>query len=169
MDATSRNITEITGNLIDISEKVSQGQGIMGKLFTDTLLTGQIDSASQSLRQVAFNLMEITNKINQGEGVFGRLFTDTALTQNLYRSSKNMEQITRNLQDFTASLNNDSSALHLFISDEEFADSLQHLLYRLEIGIDEATRAAESIQNSGLIRMFSKDPDEKKKGNDPGE
>jgi hypothetical protein len=41
------------------------------------------------------------------------------------------------------------------------------MLYRLEVGIEEATRAAQSIQNSGLIRMFSKDPDKKKKGEDP--
>ncbi len=163
LDQASRNINEITGNINEISEKVSRGQGIMGKLFTDTLLTGQIDSASQSLNQVAANLMEITDKINQGEGVFGRLFTDTSLTRTLYRSSRNMEEITRNLQDFTAELNNDSSALHLFIGDESFADSLQHLLDRLDAGIEEATRAAESIQNSGLIRMFSKDPEKKKK------
>jgi phospholipid/cholesterol/gamma-HCH transport system substrate-binding protein len=163
LDQTSRNISEISGNLNELSEKVSRGQGIMGKLFADTLLTGQIDSASQSLNQVATNLMEITDKVNQGEGVFGRLFTDTALTRTLYRSSRNMEEITQNLQDFTATLNNDSSALHLFLSDDAFADSLQHLLNRLEVGIDEATNAAESIQNSGLIRMFSKDPDKEKK------
>lgn len=166
---TSRNINEISGNINEISEKVSNGQGIMGKLFADTLLTGQIDSASQSLNQVATNLMEITNRINQGQGVFGRLFTDTSLTSNLYRSSRNMEAITRNLQDFTATLNTDSSALQLFISDDAFADSLQNLLNRLEVGIDEATKAAESIQRSGLIRMFSKDPDKKEKKNQEAE
>lgn len=163
LDQTSRNINQISGNINELSEKVSRGQGILGKLFADTLLTGQIDSASQSLNQVATNLMEITNRINQGEGVFGRLFTDTTLTRTLYRSSRNMEEVTRNLQDFTSTLNNDSSALHLFLSDDAFADSLQHLLYRLDVGIEEATKAAESLQNSGLIRMFSKDPDKQKK------
>jgi len=37
------------------------------------------------------------------------------------------------------------------------------MLYLLEVGIEEATKAAQSIQNSGLIRMFSKEPDKKKK------
>ena len=74
-----------------------------------------------------------------------------------------MEEVTRNLEDFTHTLNNDSSALQLFLSNAAFADSLQHLLDRLEVGIEEATKAAESIQNSGLIRMFSKDPDKEKK------
>lgn len=169
LDATARNITRITANLDEISAKASQGEGILGKLLADTLIATQIDSASQSLQQVTQNLAEITNKINQGQGVFGRLFTDTSLTQTVYRSSRNLEQITMNLQDFTDALNNDSSALQLFINNPAFADSLQQMLYRLEVGIDEATEAAESIQNSGLIRMFSKDPDKKKKEGDPDE
>lgn len=163
LDATSKNITVITRNLIGISEKVNEGHGIVGKLFADTILTGQIDSAGQSLDQIAKNLMEITEKINKGQGVFGRLFTDTALTSNLYMSSQYMEATTRNLLELTDKLNSDSSALHLFIDDHEFADSLQLMLIRLDQGIEEATKAAESIQRSGLIRMFSKDKENQKK------
>ncbi len=162
LDATTRNVNEITKNLIGISGKVNSGQGIVGKLFADTIITGKIDSAGRNVNQIAVNLMEITQQINEGQGVFGRLFTDTALTSNLYLSSKNMEATTKNLLELTAKLNNDSSALHLFINDEIFADSLQHLLYRLDEGIEEATKAAESIQNSGVIRMFSKDKEKKK-------
>lgn len=163
LGATTRNINEITRNLIGISDKVNQGQGILGKLLADTVLTEQLDSAGQSLSQIAINLMEITEKINKGQGVFGRLFTDTALTSNLYLSSKNMEATTKNLLELTAKLNNDSSALHLLIDDVQFADSLQLMLMKLDDGIEEATKAAESIQKSGLIRMFSKDKEKKKK------
>lgn len=162
LDYASRNITEITNNLIGISEKVNRGQGIVGKLFTDTILSSEIDTASQDLGQIAMNLMEITDKVNKGEGIFGRLFTDTSLTRNLYLSSKNMEVTTKNLLDLTGKLNNDSSALNLFINDESFADSLQILLYRLDKGIEEATKAAEAVQKSGFIRAFSRDKEKKK-------
>lgn len=167
LGATSENITQITRNLIGLSDKVNQGQGIVGKLFADTILTGQIDSAGHNLNQIALNILEITEQINKGQGVFGRLFTDTALTSNLYLSSKNMEATTKNLMDLTAKLNNDSSALHLFIDENDFADSLRLLLIRLDEGIIEATKAAESIQRSGLIRMFSKDEEKKRKNSNP--
>ena len=163
LDASSKNISEITHNLIGISEKVNRGQGIVGKLFADTILTNEIDSAGQNLNQIAQNLMEITDKINKGEGVFGRLFTDTSLTRNLYLSSENMEVTTKNLLDLTAKLNNDSNALNLLINDESFADSLQILLYKLDEGVEEATKAAEAVQKSGFIRAFSKDKKEKEK------
>ena len=63
--------------------------------------------------------------------------------------------------DLTANLNDESSALHLFINDEDFADSLQLMMFQLDEGIEEVSKAAESIQKSGLIRMFSKDKEKK--------
>jgi phospholipid/cholesterol/gamma-HCH transport system substrate-binding protein len=161
LDETSENVTLITKNLIDISEKVNRGQGIVGKLFADTLLTSEIDSASQDLDQISQNIKEITQKINQGEGVFGRLFTDTSLTSNLFRTSQNLEYTTSNLLILTERLASDSSSLNLFIEDPAFADSLEILLFRINKGVVEATKASEAIQRSGLIRMFSKDKDEK--------
>lgn len=163
LDQSSKNISEITENLIGISEKVNRGQGIVGKLFADTLITKKLDSASFNIEQIALNLKEITHKINQGEGIFGRIFTDTTLTNNLFRASKNLEKSTSNLIVLTTKLNSDSSALDLFIDDTEFADSLEIMLFRLNRGIEEATRASESIHKSGLIRMFSKDKDKAEK------
>lgn len=159
MDVTGKNIMEITQNLTAITNKVNRGQGIAGKLFADTLLSNEIDSAGINIDQITLNLMEITDKINKGEGVFGRLFTDTSLTNNLYRTSKNLEYTTNNLADLTTKLNNDSSALNLLINDAAFADSLEILLNRVNLGVDEATKASEAVQKSGLIRMFSKDKD----------
>jgi len=161
LDETSTNIAEITKNLTEISEKVKQGQGIVGKLFGDTLLSAEIDTAGRNLEDISANLSEIMEKINQGEGIFGRLFTDTSLTNNLYRTSKNLEFTTDNLLELTARINNDSNALNLFINDPEFADSLEILLNRVNRGVDEATKASEAVQNSGIVRKFSKEKDKK--------
>jgi phospholipid/cholesterol/gamma-HCH transport system substrate-binding protein len=153
----SENIARITGNLTEISEKVKQGQGIVGRLFADTLLTAQLDSAGKDISLIAENISEITAKINQGEGIFGRLFTDTTLTNKLYRTSQHLEYTTLNLMDLTEKLNSDQGALSLFISDTVFADSLQILLQNVNQGIREVTEAAQAIQRSGLIRLFSKE------------
>ena len=94
--------------------------------------------------------------INSGEGVFSKLFTDTTLTSNLYYTSKNLQTTTENLMVLTAALNNDSSALNLLINDPSFADSLEIMIERLNIGIIEATEAAEAIQRSGIIKIGGK-------------
>jgi phospholipid/cholesterol/gamma-HCH transport system substrate-binding protein len=156
LDDAVRNINYITENLSDLSKKVNQGQGIVGKLFADTTLTRDLGSAGTNIDQIAINIKEITEKINQGEGVFGRMFTDTSMTSNLFLASKNLQATTGELAILTERLNNDSSALSLFIDDPSFADSLDVLIDRLNIGIEEATEAADAIQRSGLIRLFSK-------------
>lgn len=156
LDDAARNINYITENLSDLSQKVNQGQGIVGKLFADTTLTQELGAAGSNIDQIAINIREITEKINQGEGVFGRMFTDTSMTSNLFLTSRNLEETTGQLLILTERLNNDSSALNLFIDDPTFADSLELLINRLNIGVEEATDAADAIQRSGLIRLFSK-------------
>jgi phospholipid/cholesterol/gamma-HCH transport system substrate-binding protein len=156
LDDAARNISFITENLSDLSQKVNQGQGIVGKLFADTSLTNEIGSAGQNVDEIANNLAEITDKINKGEGVFGRMFTDTSLTSNLFVTSKNLKETSSSLMKLTEKLNNDSSALNMLIDDPVFADSLEILIDRLNIGVVEATEAADAVQRSGLIRLFSK-------------
>ena len=157
VDEAAENIARITNNLNDLSDRVNRGEGIIGKLFADTTLSAGIDRAERDIDEITQNIKEITEKISQGEGIFGRLFTDTALTSNLFRTSQNLEYTTANLMGLTARLNRDSTALGLLIDDPSFADSLEVMIQRLNTGIIEATEAAEAIQRSGLIRLFSKD------------
>ncbi len=157
LDKTSQNITRITANLIDVTQKLNQGSGIMGKLFTDTIFSAQLDSTNAGLNQISNNLVTITDKINQGEGIFGRLFTDTTLTNNLFLSSKNLEETTSNLYRLTEKMNQEGNAISVLVADSTFADSLELFMNRLNTAVKEAAGAAESIQRSGLIRLFSKD------------
>ncbi|MCF8226280.1 MAG: MlaD family protein [Bacteroidales bacterium] len=164
LDESSKNIAVITSDFVDLIDKVNRGQGIVGKIFADTAITADIDSAGQNINEIALNIMKITDKINQGEGIFGRLFTDTSLTNNLFASSQNLEIATSNLKKLSAKLTNDSSALNLFINDTTFKDSLEILINNLNIGILEVTEAADAVEKSGIVRLFSKKKkDEKKK------
>lgn len=167
LDDATRNISYITENLYSLSEQVSSGKGIVGKLFADTTLTNEIGAAGQNIDEITNNLREITEKINKGEGIFGRMFTDTSLTKNLYQSSTNLQETSRSLMLLAERMNNDSSALNLFIDDPVFADSLKILLDRLNKGVVEATDAADAVQRSGLIRLFSKKKEKEPQQNQP--
>ncbi len=158
LENTIVNIEKIIENFNDISEKISQGQGLVGKLIADTTLS----SGGESINDIASNLKDITDKINRGDGIFGQLFTDTTLMSSLYFTSKNLQSTTENLMVMTDALNNDSSALNLLIDDPSFADSLEVMIERLNIGIIEATQAAEAVQRSGIIRLGGKKKKEKK-------
>lgn len=156
LDDATRNIAYITENLHDITNKVNLGQGIVGKLFTDTLLNSELGNVGHDMNEIADNIRQITDKINKGEGIFGRMFTDTSLTNNLFVTSQNLQTTSNSLSGLAQKLNNDSSALNLFIDDPNFADSLEIFLDRLNVGVIEVTDAADAVQRSGLIRLFSK-------------
>ncbi len=164
LDNAARNISEITGNLNELSDKVNQGRGIVGKLFADTVITEEISDAGRNMNEIASNIREITEQINKGEGIFGRMFTDTVLTNKFLYASENLQTTSKSLMGVAEKLNNDSSALNLFINDPEFADSLKIFLDRLNSGVIEAADAADAIQRSGLIRLFSKKKDEQNSG-----
>lgn len=163
LDRTAFNAVQISQNLTEISEKVNRGEGFLGKLFIDTSFSAQLDTAGRTISTISTNIMEITDKINKGEGIFGRLFTDTSITNNLYLTSRNLESTTKNLYNLTEKMNTQGNAINTLVADSTFSDSLQLFMNRLNKAVIEASEASEAIKNSGLIRLFSKNPDKKAK------
>lgn len=162
LDKTSQNITKITSNLIDVTQKINQGSGIMGKLFTDTAFSAQLDSTNTGLNEIVENIVNITNTIDRGEGMFGRFFTDTVLSHNLYLATRNLQESTSNLYTLTEKMNQEGNAIATLVADTTFADSVEIFMKRLNDAVIEVTGAAESIQRSGIIRLFSKDKEKDK-------
>ena len=77
--------------------------------------------------------------------------------------SKDLETVLKNLAEVTTKLNDENNALHKFIADPSYADSVEVMLTNLNQGIIEVTQASEAIQRSGLVRAFSKDEEKQKR------
>lgn len=169
MDITSNNITQITKNLAEISYKLNQGEGIIGKMLADSAFSHNLDLTSEKILEVSNNLSEISRKINQGKGVFGQFFVDTAssermiqLTRDLNITSRNASEISSNLVEITEKINTGHGTINKLITDSIFADSLQIVVRKLNRSLDEISEAAEAVERSWLMRLFSKK--KKKKG-----
>lgn len=145
VDMTLKSLSELTENFNDISEKINNGEGFIGTLLEDNKLSADMNAAGENISQIAANLNELTEKLN-----------DTTMTGTLFNTARNLQSTTENLMHMTAALNDDNNALNLLIDDPAFADSLEVMIEKLNIGIIEATEAAEAIQRSGLIRLGGK-------------
>ncbi len=157
IENSGRNIALLSANINQLVSKINSGQGMMGKLFVDTTFADRFDSASVNMVEISHNLEQLTARVNEGEGVFSRLFADTSLTDNFYSASKDLEAILNNLSEVSEKMNSEDNALHKFIADPEFADSVEVMLENLNTAIIEVTAASEALQESGLVRAFSKD------------
>jgi phospholipid/cholesterol/gamma-HCH transport system substrate-binding protein len=157
------NLSKTNQNLRELSDMVNRGEGFVGKLLADTAFASDLDSAAHYISEISRNLEGITGKIESGEGIVGRMFTDTSVSYNLYQSSRylnettgNLEKITGNLIGFTETMNTGEGVVNKMLVDSVFADSLDIALRNLNETLIEVRKASESVQRSGIIRMFSK-------------
>jgi phospholipid/cholesterol/gamma-HCH transport system substrate-binding protein len=163
IDRTGANITNLSNNLSQITNRINTGGGTVGKLFVDTTFSMRLDSAVLNVNLISRNLEEFTDKINRSEGVLGNLLVDTTINDNFYQASRNLETVLSNLSEVSTKLNDKNNALNRFIADPAFADSVDVVLNNLNKGIIEVTAASEALQNSGMVRAFSRKAKKEKK------
>lgn len=79
--------------------RLDQGDGIANKLFTDTLLAGElsrsirgIGASAISARKMVNDLNQIVDGLKQGNGTAGLILYDSAMRKSLLNSTENIEQ-----------------------------------------------------------------------------
>ncbi len=122
---SSEKISKVADNLIDITEKINRGDGIFGKLFTDSDLTAEIDRTGRNIQLLSKNLNELSEKINKGEGLIGRILMDTTFADRLDITTENVALISENLQDFTKRVNEGEGILGQLFTDTTTSSFIQ--------------------------------------------
>jgi phospholipid/cholesterol/gamma-HCH transport system substrate-binding protein len=99
LDSTARYIAEISSNLEGITDKVNRGEGVIGKLFTDTAFTVNIYEASENLNnstenleKVTANLITLTETMNEGQGTFNKMLVDSVFADSLDVALRNLNE-----------------------------------------------------------------------------
>ncbi|HSL48065.1 MAG TPA: MlaD family protein [Candidatus Deferrimicrobiaceae bacterium] len=76
------DLREIAHNFRDVSERVAQGQGLLGQLTRDGQ-DGSLGEATADFRAAMANLRAVTDRLKQGEGTVGALLEDPTVYENL--------------------------------------------------------------------------------------
>jgi phospholipid/cholesterol/gamma-HCH transport system substrate-binding protein len=114
---SSEKISAVSSNLVDITDKINRGEGIFGKIFTDTTIAYNVSFATR-------NLKEISDRMNRGEGVMGRLFADTSLAANIDSASFLLEHITRNIEGITQNVNRGQGVVGRLLTDTSLINNI---------------------------------------------
>ncbi len=157
------NLSQTSRNIRILSDQINRGEGFLGKLLGESDFSSELDSAARYISGISENLEGITDKINRGEGLIGRMTTDTTLTYNIYQAGQNLsdatgnlEKMTGNLSVFTETMNTGQGMVNKMLVDSAFADSLDVALQNLNKTLIELRSASEAIQQSGMVRAFSR-------------
>jgi phospholipid/cholesterol/gamma-HCH transport system substrate-binding protein len=159
VQTSSENISEVSKNLIDITAKINRGEGVFGKLFTDTTLTKNLDKASKNIYNMTGELASISYKINQGKGILGKLLTDTSFANYLAGSGENFRGASKNLEEITRKINKGEGVFGRIFTDTSFSGDLKVMADNLTIASKNTKKVSDNLvelskgleQQSGLV------------------
>ena len=159
---SSEKISIIADNLINITYKIDRGEGMFGKIFTDTTITRNLDKASINVALISENLNEISKKMNKGHGIVGKLLVDSAFSEDLDITAENIRQISYNFEEIADKLNKGEGVFGRLFTDtgmtknlylasssiNQSSQNLEELTYKLNKMIDVIN------QGDGLINKL---------------
>lgn len=187
--ANNQNLLAITNDFKDISKKLRNGQGSVGKLLTDEALINNLESTLTSLRKASLNTEHITASVydytaqlHKKGGLANDFVTDTAVFSNVRATVSQLREIadtagvlTNNLKKVSNEIsNNPNSPIGLLLHDEETAASLKTTVKNLATSSQKLDENMEALQHNFLLRGFfrrkaKKEKEELKAAQQPAE
>lgn len=150
-------------NMRSITGKLDAGDGDISLLLNENHLTEALNDATRKLNASLADVQQITSKINEGEGDLGRLVNDDSITtrvnvimSNLQASSERADSLVEELHRTSLALNHGDGVLPRLLHDKELGLTVDTAIAKVDESVVEITRAAETISNSWLFRLFSK-------------
>ncbi len=137
-------LTETISNLQDITAKIREGNGTLGRLINDPKLhdellasIGEIKGAAGDARSFLADARSVVDEVKSGKGAIGTLLYDEQTAANIRTAMKN-------LRDVSDKLNSGQGTLGRLISDDSLFREAQGTLSKVN-------RAVDSLSDQGPI------------------
>jgi ABC-type transport system involved in resistance to organic solvents, periplasmic component len=150
-------------NLRSVTGKLDKGDGDIARLLNDNTLTTSLESATGRLNASLSDVNQITAKVNNGQGDLGKLINNDSITShmntimaNLNATSQKADSLVYQLYMTSYSLNHGDGVLPRLLHDRQMGLNVDTAIASVDQGVVQVTRAAETIANSWIFRLFSK-------------
>jgi phospholipid/cholesterol/gamma-HCH transport system substrate-binding protein len=167
LQENNKNILEITSDFKQISKKLADGEGTVGKLLSDEEIYDQLDAATVSLTKAAGkadqlmgSLTTFSEGLNKKGTLANELTTDTVVFNSIKSSVLELQKmadtafvLVDNLKEAT---NNRNSTIGVLLHDEESGKHLKETLKNLESSSAKLDEDLEAAQHNFLLRGYFK-------------
>jgi len=175
LQQNNRNLLAITSNLKEVTRKLAQGEGTLGKLLTDSGMAVDLRATFARFRavatrgeQVIANVQQFSEGLHRQGSLANELVTDTtvfagvkASVANLNNASLSLQNamqkvnyIADSLQQATSSLNDTRKPVGMILHDEHVAQELRLMIENLESSSQKLNDDLEALQHNFLLRGF---------------
>jgi len=163
----NENLLVITSNIKDITNRMTDGDGTIGKLLNDTSVYSNINAATASLHaatieaeQMIRSLSAFTTGLNKKGTLANELTTDTTIFKSVKASVLKLQQMADTANVFVSNLkkagSNPRSTIGVLIHDESAGASLKETLKHLESSSKKLDEDLEAAQHNVLLRGYFK-------------
>lgn len=150
-------------NLRSVTHKIDSGQGDIARLINENNLTASLQTATGRLNTTLAEVNQITKKVNSGQGDIGKLINDDQITSeindimaNLNATSERADSLVYQLHLTSRSLNEGDGVLPRLLNDRQMGLNVDTAIAKVDHGVVQITKAAETIADSWIFRLFSK-------------
>lgn len=168
---TAGEAEEFAANLNEISERVKNGEGMLGKLIYDTIITQRIDNSmalieqsGRNVRQLTKELNEVSYNLNNGDGMANRIINDEewameieATLDSIHKASALITTAGRELQIFSEKLNEEKGTIQKLLTDSAMAQDMHESLRNIKEGTENLDEVMSTINRSWILNLFNSD------------
>jgi len=177
LEKSNQNLLVITNDFKNISKKIADGEGTVGKLLKDDALYKDLDVTLSSLKRSSAHAEKLTaaisdygEKLNRKGSLANDLVTDTTVFKNVQKASRDLKKMTAtasdatdnlkmastNLNKVTDNLDNKNTPLGVLLYDETSAAHLKSTLQNLDVGSQKLDENLRAVQDNFLLRRYFK-------------
>ncbi|GER60035.1 mammalian cell entry protein [Patiriisocius marinus] len=170
LNVTNENAALLTADLLKITNKILKGEGTLGALITDSLLTKDIRVTLSNLKQTtqgANNLVSSMNtklsKIDLEDSAIGILMTDTLVgnqAKNIFlqleNSSVKISETTKHLESMISEIDNSKSAFNYLTKDENLPKTLEATMREINEASVKLNENMEALKHNFFFRGYFK-------------
>lgn len=154
----------ITQNLLEISNKINNGDGDLSALLNKNTITTKLNQAGDEMLRITSDTHEIIQKINNGKGDLGRLANDTIITGAFSQLTAKIDSVAHKsnlmadqLLQFSKALNSGEGILPRLVYDTAMANTIDTTFTKVNNGVNNVIGAAQTVESSWIFNLFSKD------------
>jgi phospholipid/cholesterol/gamma-HCH transport system substrate-binding protein len=180
LSVTNENAAILTAELLDIAKSITEGNGTLGMLINDTIMSSNLKQTVQQLKQASTEASKtmkdingIITSLNFNESVAGVLLNDSIQTEkvrsvitNLEDSSLDIKSVINNLNETLLNVKEGDGALNYLSNDKGFVNELEQTIKNINEGTAKFNENMEALKHNFLTRgYFRKLEREEKKNN----
>ena len=170
LNVTNENAALLTANLLEVTQAMRSGSGILGQLLYDSTMARDLRQSFHNLRVSTVQSRQAVNRLNEmiqqwqlEQSAMTLLMDDPEFSEqirsvasNLDSSGQEIRELIGRLNELVGDLQSGEGTLGLLLRDSVMAEEIRHGLKHLDSGLVKFDENMEALQHNWLTRGYFK-------------